>query len=238
MNPYENIQIGNFLISLGYYLKSMDRPLLASVNLLQQTPLDAQAGDVLGAVNERYFIIEFKRDEKSIEDEHTKEKYKNLKAVLNGYEKIQEVATKCHLLSYGYKNILEEFDYQFLSYISFSDHSVKINSLTLFIEQLFNAKIGTNFKNFKSYVEVLYKCHQPASKSGASSGGGINSSVENMCGLVVCMDENKKMRHSTFQSLDELNLLLGMEIQREISQQKTVKKEKTQNLGNDTNIEF
>jgi len=32
---YENVQIGNFLISIGYYLRDFNIPLIGSINLMR-----------------------------------------------------------------------------------------------------------------------------------------------------------------------------------------------------------
>lgn len=62
MNLYENVAIGGFLFALGVEMARRQPNLpLVSINLLQQTPLDRQLGDVLLANAGVCRLIEFKR---------------------------------------------------------------------------------------------------------------------------------------------------------------------------------
>jgi|GEM_PF-3203239 len=63
MDIYENIIIGNFLYSFGVAMggRSDAKELPLLVNLLQQTPLDQGAGDVLVRGARVMRLLEFKR---------------------------------------------------------------------------------------------------------------------------------------------------------------------------------
>ena len=64
-NPYENIFIGNFLVTLGLHIGTrcgLNAP-PASVSLLQQTPMDKSIGDLMLEFPGVLKIIEFKRQE-------------------------------------------------------------------------------------------------------------------------------------------------------------------------------
>jgi hypothetical protein len=52
---YENKQLGLFIMSIGYHLKEMGKPLIASINLSQQTPDDYRFSDVFGGISGNYF---------------------------------------------------------------------------------------------------------------------------------------------------------------------------------------
>jgi hypothetical protein len=68
---YENVVIGNFLYGLGSTIraKSKSEVAVSSINLLQQTPLDMEIGDVLLEFPGIIRIIEFKQVSNSSEKE-------------------------------------------------------------------------------------------------------------------------------------------------------------------------
>ncbi|MDV7339188.1 hypothetical protein RYZ26_06265 [Terasakiella sp. A23] len=72
MDIYENIVIGNFLVGLGYEIRELGNELGVSVNLLQQTPMDTEIGDILIQGLKSLVILEFKRHESSSDKETQK----------------------------------------------------------------------------------------------------------------------------------------------------------------------
>jgi hypothetical protein len=69
---YENVVIGNFLYSLGFSIRShldTNTPFPSMVNLLQQTPLDKELGDVLLTFPGLVRLIEFKMKGASLKKE-------------------------------------------------------------------------------------------------------------------------------------------------------------------------
>jgi hypothetical protein len=71
MEPYENIMIGNFLYALGLSIgaRSRQRKVPASINLLQQTPLDKLLGDALLQYPGVVRLLEFKRSKNKSDKE-------------------------------------------------------------------------------------------------------------------------------------------------------------------------
>ncbi|KWS36857.1 hypothetical protein AL065_09940 [Pseudomonas amygdali pv. ulmi] len=72
MKVYENVVIGNFLYSLGFSVRShleRDTPFPSVVNLLQQTPVDKELGDVLLTFPGLVRLIEFKMKGASLKKE-------------------------------------------------------------------------------------------------------------------------------------------------------------------------
>jgi len=230
MSPYENVQIGNFLISLGFYLKSMDKPLLASINLTQQTPLDSKGGDVVAALNEQFFILEFKRDKEGIATESTKSKYVALKEASQKNPVLLKVSNKCHLLSYGEEND-QHFNFKFFPYLTPPIPPFAINSLEAFIEQIFNRQLGVNYHNFKIYVQQLAAFSTKGSSGTSSSGSSLKPSIEQISGIVVCIDKDDKLSNCVFNSLLELKNLLHMDMKVEKNKEQTMKKNKSQDQG-------
>lgn len=97
MDIYENIVIGNFLYALGFEMGRAPRGSRGmSVNLLQQTPLDKQMGDVLLMSASLYRLIEFKR----VANKSSKERNKR-DALLSGFEIVD---TKRNALLAGFES--------------------------------------------------------------------------------------------------------------------------------------
>lgn len=72
MKVYENVVIGNFLYSLGFSIRShldTNTPFPGVVNLLQQTPVDKELGDVLLTFPGLVRLIEFKMKGASLKKE-------------------------------------------------------------------------------------------------------------------------------------------------------------------------
>lgn len=72
LKVYENVVIGNFLYSLGFSVRShldKDTPFPSVVNLLQQTPVDKELGDVLLTFPGLVRLIEFKMKGASLKKE-------------------------------------------------------------------------------------------------------------------------------------------------------------------------
>jgi hypothetical protein len=72
LKVYENVVIGNFLYSLGFSIRShLDKntPFPSVVNLLQQTPVDKELGDVLLTFPGLVRLIEFKMKGASLKKE-------------------------------------------------------------------------------------------------------------------------------------------------------------------------
>lgn len=85
MKVYENVVIGNFLYSLGFSIRShldRDAAFPSVVNLLQQTPLDKELGDVLLTFPGLVRLIEFKMKGASLKKEKTR--HQTLSIALRG----------------------------------------------------------------------------------------------------------------------------------------------------------
>ena len=85
MKVYENVIIGNFLYSLGFSIRSqLDRATAfpSVVNLLQQTPVDKELGDVLLTFPGLVRLIEFKMKGASLKKE--KMRHQTLSIALRG----------------------------------------------------------------------------------------------------------------------------------------------------------
>lgn len=221
MLPYENIQIGNFLIYLGYQIKALDKPISFSFNLLQQTPLDSKAGDLLGGFDNKYFILEFKRDFESIKQESKKSKYQNLVSKLNNNNSLCDISRKCHFLVYGSENINRDLEFKFQTYFTFRENDLQINSVASYLNNLYNFKIGTDYKHFIEYIKLLDTC----CKNGSGSNSSLNSSVEDIKGIVVSIDKKGMILSCIFDSLNQLQLSLSL------NKEKSINKDRSKGMG-------
>lgn len=71
--PYENVYLGNFILTLGYIAGHRNVPLnRIAIEQLQQTPGDTPIGDLVAAWEGRNFIFEFKRHEANVRWEFRK----------------------------------------------------------------------------------------------------------------------------------------------------------------------
>lgn len=89
LKVYENVVIGNFLYSLGFSVRShLDKntPFPSVVNLLQQTPVDKELGDVLLTFPGLVRLIEFKMKGASLKKE--KIRHQALSLALEGDNKV------------------------------------------------------------------------------------------------------------------------------------------------------
>ena len=64
---YEQQIIGQFFMELGFELCKQGRDIKGLANLFQQTPVDPALSDFVGATDEVYFLIEFKREKDNSE---------------------------------------------------------------------------------------------------------------------------------------------------------------------------
>lgn len=217
---YENLQIGNFLISFGYYLRDFKYSFPVSMNLYQQTPLDHKIGDVFGAMAGKYFIIEFKNDESGIKNELKKpQRNRLIERLKNEYQHLISSSVKGHLICFSVFEELTGLDYKLVPYITIDRNDCSDYILTntyhfleaLLVEQI----IGCSFQEISNYIDLLNKC---VKKEGQDEAGSIS-------GIFMNFSEKEGIRYLPFDDLDFLNqrIKLDREIQLdlEISSQKS-----------------
>lgn len=198
MDIYENIVIGNFLYGLGanmgYQSKTKDLPF--SVNLLQQTPLDKNIGDVLLQGARVMRILEFKRAQN--DDIKEASKLLHLQRTLSAPDNLDliDVSREVHwfIKSRGADNRL---DIQIVPYLDFMRPRHVEKNLQLFIEKIVEAAQSTydNSECYSRYLKVV-----------ADSQGSITGSSG---GLIVCLDNNGKVNYMAVDDLRDLRLTLS-----------------------------
>ncbi len=201
--PYENVLIGNFLLSLGYYLgkKKCKKPV--SVNLLQQTPLDPKFGDIFSGVNGKYAIIEFKRSSDAIEKELDKPARKKLIEKLTAdresSRELLKLSLQAHFLGYPIPNKLNEMCIEFqlppYAILTKKFQTYPRYTINTFFENLFtSAPVGVNSCMIKKYIKLLAKC----AGSTKPVGGGI---------ITVIMKYDTKTKDLTYEFCNNLDVL-------------------------------
>ena len=129
---YENVQIGNFLVALGYSLREKNFPLSGSINLFQQTPDDKEIGDVFGGFHGRYFILEFKRDSKHLAAELNKEaRIKLVQKIGLGTDELFHISFKSHLMIYPSWVNRNELNYSIQPYLKALEAGAAIGRIEL-----------------------------------------------------------------------------------------------------------
>lgn len=215
---YENAQIGNFLVLTGYYLKELNCKLPVTMNLLQQTPYDPIFGDFFGMLSGKYFIIEFKPNEKSLKDELNKPQRQRLINKVSNPEDLVQFSASCHFICYCK---IQDDDVKFIlnSYITLTNKIKNIESYerriigvkNFLLELKEKGNIGAKYENIKMYIEFLYNCAD-------------KKNPESMSGLILNFDEDLNIKLHYFDDLAHLN----KEIQQQKVIQKTQIKEKDQ----------
>lgn len=195
---YENVQIGNFLISIGYYLREYNLSLPTSISLLQQTPLDYKIGDMFGMLSGSFFIIEFKREKQNLKSELEKKqrvKLLNYLSLNNPPEKI--ISRKSHFICYP-RFMNKNIDYTLQPYTTIDTPQYpefEINGVSAFLKALLNTNhIGATFNEIKDYIKLL----QNFAGNDASDASGLTS------GIFLNFDKNEGIRYIVYDNLDFL----------------------------------
>ena len=163
--PYENIQIGYFLYALGYHVSKNGYHISKfSPNLMQQTPLDKDLGDLLINSTSKCILIEFKRSIDEVKNEIDK-KNDIVKCIREkGFEEIK-LSAKCHLLAIGdYDD--EKLEFLFMPYIMMlvSEEFRKYN----IFEDIVKGEIGIKRDDFIRYYNHMKTCKPDPSPGGCT----------------------------------------------------------------------
>jgi len=196
---YENVQIGNFLISIGYYLSKYNLNLPTSINLLQQTPLDHKIGDMFGMLSGSFFIIEFKASKQNLKSElEKKQRAKLIKYLSLDNPPEQIISRKSHFICYP-KFTNKNIDYILQPYITIDTPKYPefdINGISAFLKAVLNTKnIGATFNEIKDYIMLLQKC----TGNDSPDASGLTS------GIFLNFDKNEGIRYIVYDNLNFLN---------------------------------
>jgi hypothetical protein len=164
--PYENIQIGYFLYALGYHVSKNGYHISKfSPNLMQQTPLDKDLGDLLIGSTSKCILIEFKRSIDEVKNEINKKNHIVKCMREKGLEEIK-LSAKCHLLAIGdYDD--KKLEFLFMPYIMMLI-SQEFRKYNIF-EDIVKGNIGIKKDDFIRYYNHMKTCKPDPSPSGCSN---------------------------------------------------------------------
>lgn len=158
-DPYENQYIGAFIYSLGYMtaLKSPSKSLSSAVNLLQQTPADKTYGDLIFQNCSVGFLVEFKRDFKSLSTEFKKSSKTEFQKKLSRDSDLAECSKRCHFLAWGTKYEKGDATLGFRSYCGqlLGQSDEKPIGLEGFIDRVLASDVGLKADAFRKYLQAI-----------------------------------------------------------------------------------
>lgn len=162
--PYENIYLGNFILTLGYLAGKRDVELNQTVlQLLQQTPDDRTVGDLFANLGGRNFIFEFKRNELQVKSEFSKHQRTELLATLHSpdSEKILALSRQCHYMCFPVRTVITTLSFMPYALIQDNKYQDPRNSvdLTSFCTSLLDSLpgLGVSYELFLQYLDVLVR---------------------------------------------------------------------------------
>ena len=224
VKTYENTFIGQFLLTLGYYLRDRDYSLPTSVNLYQQTRADYTVGDLFSSLGGQYFIIEFKtRRELTYTERKKPQRLKLFQLLKDEAKHLVKLSVKGHLLSYP-ENTEQGFDYHIKPYIWETTETKPeycAHGIREFISKVIDTKtMGVSFEEIQAYLTLLRSC-AVSTKSGSSSFSGI---------LMSFSEEGVK-----YVEIDDLNILeQQLRLAHEVKQ--TITREINRSKGRDNGL--
>ncbi|EJK2413499.1 hypothetical protein CGI24_24220 [Vibrio parahaemolyticus] len=214
---YENIYIGKFIFLLGVVSErqrlSSSEESNISIDLYQQTPADPKIGDFFSSLNGRNLIIEFKKDDQSLDSKELEKQSSLLDALTKkGDIELQKISYYSHFLGVGVNDGGNNADIEFQSYLPYQDFEHTSFSMKGFIDsyckgenvnfltkenRAIQSRIGSDSERFGEYLELLaslYKGGRSSSTGGLivniSEDGRINClSVPDVQNLVIKLSE-------------------------------------------------
>lgn len=201
MDIYENVVIGNFLFGLGAAVGARagftDSPPI-SINLLQQTPLDNSAGDVLIQGARTIRLLEFKRTTNDSGKEAGK--LRHLKAALSNEFAADLIAVSRNVHWFVETlNRSHKFTVKIRPYLDLEKTELEGPSLNEFISEMVDEAFSpgpTEEETFSRYLTLVSLCQ------GSATGGSG--------GLVVSVDTKGTIHYAVVEDLRDLGLELRL----------------------------
>lgn len=228
---YENVVIGNFLYGLGSAIRAKSKSdiVVTSINLLQQTPVDKEIGDILLEFPGVIRIIEFKQVSNSSNKE--RRRVKNLTDSIKENEKYLTISRAIHWFV--------ETDPQKRTFISrivpylnaYSEIESSYRNLEEFIEQIadeaVHEKLEFRHDELREYLDFV----QLTLGKGTIGSGGLILAVDNkgnLCFVQLTDMRQLRLQHPIFiqQQIEESRLLLNLANSRERSIDKSMETER------------
>lgn len=180
--PYENIFLGNFILTLGYLAgKRGDELNQTALQLLQQTPDDHTVGDLFANLKGRNFIFEFKRNEQLVRTEYKKTQRAKLLIDLKDprFRRMAELSSVCHFMSFPVR--AANTTLSFMPYLAILDSSAQYSrsriDLSIFCDSLLGGvpSLGVPFGPFCEYLDFLNSFPDDGPPDGGAGAGGMGA---------------------------------------------------------------
>lgn len=226
MDIYENVVIGNFLFSLGVAMGRQREVHIVplSVNLLQQTPCDKAAGDVLIQGAKFMRLLEFKRFRNDSDKEEAKHMHLTRALAAPEHVGLSELSREVHWFIRSQN--AEAFDTQIVPYLDF--HSTKekgpafLDFVNLTVADVANANEDRS-ELFSRYLQVVADCQ--GAPDGASGGMIISVNGDDQLTYVVVDD----LRHlgMELKQFHDMHYQQQRQIENERQKQLTIERSRT-----------
>ncbi|MBL0740754.1 hypothetical protein [Chryseolinea lacunae] len=152
---YENVQIGNFILAMGYSLAMQKYSLPIATTLLPQIPENKTIGDLFGIVGGRNFIMEFKKDETSLKNELSKSGRVKLLNHLKNDTTLALLSGSAHWLCF-LDLTSEKVDYDIRPYLTLNSMFNTIShQMNGFLQLLVKGQIGCTLPDLEKYTDLL-----------------------------------------------------------------------------------
>ncbi|MDE0471855.1 MAG: hypothetical protein OXH57_07930 [Ekhidna sp.] len=219
---YENIQIGNFLVSVGYYLRDGNYSHPVAFNLNQQTPNDPTLGDLFGSFSGSSFLIEFKSHERNLKKELEKPARKRLIKYLNNpkLSELRKTSIRSHFLCYP-TTTGENMNFNLKPYLKMNYEKGHLKSIKNFIEQTIDkGTVGATYKEIKEYTKLLEECVKE---------GGVRDSSGASSGILMNFDKEEGIKYILYDGFDDLNLKLAQSF--DLNQSKKIEQKRNRGMS-------
>jgi hypothetical protein len=197
MEPYENIMIGNFLYALGLSLGARrdGKKVPASINLLQQTPMDKLLGDALIEYPGTMRLLEFKRSKNKSDKEQNK--LEGLRTAMTPFPHLDPVSRAVHWYIESIED--QSSDARAVPYLDLDAANPDAQTtMFAFIDALVSEALAGGSGRFDDNLirEYLECVSDWSGESGASSGG-----------LLVMLDERGQLVYQTLDDIRDLHMM-------------------------------
>lgn len=199
--PYENILLGNFILTLGYLAGKRGVELnQTALQLLQQTPDDHTVGDLFANLKGRNFIFEFKRNEPQVKSEFEKTQRAKLLTALKHpeAEKTAELSYRCHFMCFPIRaatTTLSFMPYAAIRNSTSQDHQRSFD-LSRFCDDLLGPVpvLGVSYELFSKYLDVLaHFADDDPSDGGGGGGMGVIMNISDSGEITVVEIDNLRV---------------------------------------------